>query len=89
MSAKVIVAPSSVEESFHFMVTARKLAEAFRTPVIVLTDASLATGLSLFPRPTVDEEWLSPPVDQAPWRDGLDPGTRLRMGEAIGTHTAS
>jgi 2-oxoglutarate ferredoxin oxidoreductase subunit alpha len=70
---RVVLAASSVEECFHFMVLARKLAEGFRIPVIVLSDANLATGLSLFPRPELKEEWLSPPVDQSPWPEGLKP----------------
>jgi 2-oxoglutarate ferredoxin oxidoreductase subunit alpha len=67
---KVVMAPSSHEECFDFMVTARKLAESFRTPVIVLTDANLATAQACFPRPKVNEDWLSPPVDQSPWKEG-------------------
>lgn len=55
------------------MVTARKLAESFRTPVILLSDSNLATGLCLYPRPEVQEDWLSPPVDQSPWEEGLPP----------------
>ena len=48
-SPKVVMAASSIEECFHFVITARKLAEAFYTPVIVLTDANLATGQTSFP----------------------------------------
>jgi 2-oxoglutarate ferredoxin oxidoreductase subunit alpha len=70
---KVVIAPSTIEECFHFIVTARKLAETFRGPVIVLTDANLATGQQDFPRPTVEEEWLSPPVDQSDWDDKVPP----------------
>jgi 2-oxoglutarate ferredoxin oxidoreductase subunit alpha len=70
---KVVMAPSSIEECFHFMITARKLAESFRTPVIVLSDANLATGQCPFPLPEVSEDWLSPPVDQSPWPEGLLP----------------
>jgi 2-oxoglutarate ferredoxin oxidoreductase subunit alpha len=70
---KVVLAPSSIEECFQFMITARQLAESFRTPVIVLTDANLATGQSPFPRPQLSEEWLSPPVDQSPWKEDLPP----------------
>jgi 2-oxoglutarate ferredoxin oxidoreductase subunit alpha len=70
---KVVMAPSSHEECFHFMVMARKLAEAFRTPVFVLSDANLATAQACFPRPQVDEEWLSPPVDQSPWKESAPP----------------
>ncbi len=64
---KVVMAPSTIEECFHFMVTARRLAETFRGPVIVLTDANLATGQTLFRRPEIREEWLAPPVPQADW----------------------
>ncbi len=64
---KIVIAPADIEECFHFMITARKLAEAFRSPVIVLTDANLATGQSPFPYPEPQEEWLSPPVDQSRW----------------------
>jgi 2-oxoglutarate ferredoxin oxidoreductase subunit alpha len=70
---KVVMAPSSIEECFHFIVTARKLAESFRTPVIVLSDANLATGQTSFRRPELSEDWLSPPVDQSPWPEGVAP----------------
>ncbi len=70
---KIIIAPATIEETCHFMVTARKLAEAFRGPVFVLTDANLATGVQPFPRPNVQPEWLSPPVDQSPWKEGVLP----------------
>jgi 2-oxoglutarate ferredoxin oxidoreductase subunit alpha len=70
---KVVMAPSSIEECFHFMIAARKLAESFRTPVIVLSDANLATGQCPFPLPEVSEDWLSPPVDQSPWPEGVRP----------------
>ncbi|MEE9281043.1 MAG: 2-oxoacid:acceptor oxidoreductase subunit alpha [Myxococcota bacterium] len=68
---KVVIAPSSIEECFHFMITARKLAESFRIPVIVLTDANLASGQAPFPTPEPSPEWLSPPVDQSPWKEGV------------------
>ena len=69
----VVIAPSNHEECFQLMITARKLAESFRTPVFVLSDANLASSQACFPRPEVKEEWLSPPVDQAPWKEGLAP----------------
>ena len=46
---KIVLAPSTIEECFHFVITARKLAETFRTPVLVLTDANLATGAAAVP----------------------------------------
>jgi 2-oxoglutarate ferredoxin oxidoreductase subunit alpha len=64
---KVVIAPSSIEECFDFVITARKLAESFRTPVVLLTDANLASGVQPFPRPELEAEWMAPPVDQSAW----------------------
>jgi len=52
---------------------ARKLAEEFRTPVILLTDANLATGVQPWERPDVQEEWFSAPIDQAPGDRNIPP----------------
>ncbi len=70
---KIVFAPATIEECFHFVITARKLAETFRTPVVLLTDANLATGMQPFPRPEVKEEWLAPPIDQSPWDPEVPP----------------
>jgi 2-oxoglutarate ferredoxin oxidoreductase subunit alpha len=70
---KIVMAPATIEECFHFVVLARRLAEEFRTPVMILTDANLATGVSSFPRPKLDPEWMAPPLDQSPWPAGLAP----------------
>jgi len=70
---KVVLAPATIEECFHFVILARKLAEEFRTPVLVLTDSNLATGVTSMPRPKVDPDWLAGPLDQSPWPEGLAP----------------
>ena len=67
----IVIAPSSIEECFHFVILARKLAESFSMPVFVLSDANLATGVQPFPRPQFSPDWLSPPVDQSPWKKGV------------------
>ena len=72
-SPKVVIAAATIDECFHLVITARRLAEAFRTPVIVLTDANLATGVQPIPRPQVCEAWLAPPIDQSPWQKGVPP----------------
>ncbi len=79
---KVVLAAATIEECFHLVITARKLAEAFRTPVILLTDANLGSGVQPVPRPQPREEWLAPPIDQSPWKEGVpaydwDPETGL------------
>ncbi len=70
---KVVLAPATIEECFHFVILARKLAEEFRTPVLVLTDSNLATGVTSMPRPKVEPDWLAGPLDQSPWPAGLAP----------------
>ncbi|MEE8436029.1 MAG: 2-oxoacid:acceptor oxidoreductase subunit alpha [bacterium] len=70
---KIVIAPSTIEECFHIMSTARRLAESFRMPVIVLSDANLATGQQLFPRPRITTDMLPPPLDQNPVPEGTQP----------------
>jgi 2-oxoglutarate ferredoxin oxidoreductase subunit alpha len=70
---KVVIAPATIAECFHFMILARRMAEAFRGPVMVLSDANLATGVQPFDRPEVTADMLAPPIDQAPWDAGIPP----------------
>ncbi|MDH3215938.1 MAG: 2-oxoacid:acceptor oxidoreductase subunit alpha, partial [Candidatus Krumholzibacteria bacterium] len=93
---KIVMAPATIEDCFYSMITARKIAEAFRTLVVVLSDANLATGQQAFPRPEFSKEWLAPPIDQSPVTDGRppfdwDPKTGLSQryipGQPNGMHT--
>ena len=70
---KVVMAPGTIEECFYSIITARKIAETFNMVVVVLTDAGLATSQQPFPRPTFNESWLAPPVDQSPVPPGARP----------------
>ena len=70
---KVVLAPATIEECFHVMITARRIADAFRVPVIVLSDANLATGVQPFPRPDPEAAWFSGPPDQSPVPFGVRP----------------
>ncbi len=70
---KVVMAPATMEECFLCMTTARRIAEAYRCPVIVLTDANLATGVQSFPRPNVDRDWMAVPLDLSPVPEGQKP----------------
>ncbi|MBT8489099.1 MAG: 2-oxoacid:acceptor oxidoreductase subunit alpha [Gemmatimonadetes bacterium] len=94
----VVVAPATIEECFHVMTTARRIAEALRTVVIVLSDANLATGVAPYPRPLMSEGWQSIPADQRPIPEGLkpydwDPATgisrRFIPGQVGGEHTVT
>ncbi len=70
---KVVIAAATISECLHFVIMARRLAEAFRTPVILLTDANLATGQQPYPRPEPTVDWLAPPIDQSNWDENIPP----------------
>jgi 2-oxoglutarate ferredoxin oxidoreductase subunit alpha len=70
---KIVLAAATIEECFQFVILSRKLAEAFRGPVVLLTDANLATGVAPFKRPQPTAEWFAPPVDQSPWDPEVPP----------------
>jgi 2-oxoglutarate ferredoxin oxidoreductase subunit alpha len=93
---KVVLAPATIEECFHVMVTARRIAEAFRSVVFVLSDANLATGVQPFPRPVLEERWMRAALDVSDVAPGTkpfdwDPQTglsrRLIPGQLHGAHT--
>jgi 2-oxoglutarate ferredoxin oxidoreductase subunit alpha len=95
---KVVMATSSIEDCFYSVITARKIAETFNTVVVLLSDAGLATAQQPFPRPQFSEDWLAPPVDQAPVPEGAlpydwDPVTgiarRFVPGQPGGMHTVT
>ena len=95
---RIVLAPATIEECFHVMITARRLAEAFRTVVIVLSDANLATGVTPFPRPALDLRWQAEPPELAPVGAGRlpygwDPETglseRFVPGQPGGMHTVT
>jgi 2-oxoglutarate ferredoxin oxidoreductase subunit alpha len=92
----VVIAPATIEECFHVMVTARRIAEAFRAVVVVLSDANLATGVQPFPRPAIDPAWHAESPDQSPVPEGTQPyewdprtglSTRIVPGRPGGMHT--
>jgi 2-oxoglutarate ferredoxin oxidoreductase subunit alpha len=93
---KVVLAPATIDECFHVMVTARRIAETFRSVVFVLSDANLATGVQPFPRPVLEERWMRAALDQTEVTPGTkpydwDPETglsrRLIPGQLNGAHT--
>jgi 2-oxoglutarate ferredoxin oxidoreductase subunit alpha len=95
---RVVIAPRSIEECFHAMVTARRIAETFRMVVIVLTDANLATGVQQFTKPEFDVRWQQQPIDFSPIPEGLRPyewdsetglSRRIVPGTPGGAHTVT
>lgn len=95
---KIVMAPATIEDCFYAPVTARKIAETFRMPVYILSDANLATGQQPFAKPEFKEEWVAPPFDQSPVPDGKQPydwdeetglSTRIIPGQPGGMHTVT
>jgi len=94
----VIIAPATIEECFHVMITARRIAETFRCVVIVLSDANLATGMQPFPRPTLADRWHAEPPALDPVSPGQKPyewdqrtglSRRIIPGQLEGMHTVT
>ncbi|MEX1187006.1 MAG: 2-oxoacid:acceptor oxidoreductase subunit alpha [Gemmatimonadaceae bacterium] len=69
----VVLAPATIEECFHSVVTARQIAETFHTVVVILSDANLSTGVQPFPRPQLRKEWLAAELDLSPVDEGRRP----------------
>ena len=97
-SPRVVMALATIEECFHAMITARRIAETFRCVVIVLSDANLAAGVQQFPRPVLDERWHAAPADLTAVPEGTrpyewDPDTglsrRIIPGQPGGMHTVT
>jgi 2-oxoglutarate/2-oxoacid ferredoxin oxidoreductase subunit alpha len=95
---KVVMAASTIEDCFYSVITARRIAEAFRMVVVVLTDANLATAQQPVPRPRMDEAWLAPPIDQSAIPEGGVPydwdrqtglSRRFIPGQPNGMHTVT
>ncbi len=93
---KVVMAPSTIEDCFYSIITARKIAETFNMVVVVLSDASLATSQQPFPRPAFNESWIAPPVDQSAvpegmkaydWNAATGLARRFIPGQPNGMHT--
>jgi 2-oxoglutarate ferredoxin oxidoreductase subunit alpha len=93
---KVVMAPSTIEDCFYSIITARKIAETFNMVVVVLSDASLATSQQPFARPAFSESWIAPPVDQSAIPEGMKPydwnaatglARRFIPGQPNGMHT--
>ena len=94
----VVIAPATIEECFHVMITARRIAETMRTVVMVLSDANLATGVQPFPRPNLKDRWHAEPPELSPLPPGQKPydwdertglSRRLIPGQLGGAHTVT
>lgn len=63
---RVVLAPKNVEDCFHIALEAARLARKFSTPVIILTDQSLATRIEAFDEPDLANLMVDPKPDLSP-----------------------
>ena len=93
---RVVLAASTIEDCFYLPITARRIAETLNLPVILLSDASLATAQTTFARPELRREWFAAPPDQSAvdaaelpydWERRTGLHRRLIPGQPGGMHT--
>jgi 2-oxoglutarate ferredoxin oxidoreductase subunit alpha len=97
-SPKIVMAAATIEECFYLVMVARRVAETFNMPVVLLSDANLATAQQLFVRPKPKKEWYAVASDQTTVAEGERPyewdgktGLRRRFipGQPGGMHTVT
>ena len=97
-SPKIVMAAATIEECFYLVMVARRIAETFNLPVVLLSDANLATAQQLFVRPKPKKEWYAVASDQTTVAEGERPyewdgktGLRRRFipGQPGGMHTVT
>ena len=94
-SPRVVIAPTSVEDCFYTAIEAVNIARKYSTPVIILTDQSIATRIEAFEEPNLEQVCqdispdFTPVADHKPYDlskpDGITqhvaPGTKILSGK--------
>ncbi|MGZ4984348.1 MAG: 2-oxoacid:acceptor oxidoreductase family protein, partial [Chthoniobacterales bacterium] len=65
-SPRVVLAAKTVEDCFYISIEAARIAKKYSTPVIILSDSSLATRIEAFDEPKLAELMLDPKPDLTP-----------------------
>jgi 2-oxoglutarate ferredoxin oxidoreductase subunit alpha len=71
-SPRVVLATSTVEDCFYIALEAGRIARKYSTPVIILSDSSLATRIEAFEEPDLESLMQEPKPDLTP-REGFKP----------------
>jgi 2-oxoglutarate/2-oxoacid ferredoxin oxidoreductase subunit alpha len=71
-SPRAVLAASTVEDCFYIALEAGRIARNYSTPVIILSDSSLATRIEAFDEPDLKELMQEPKPDLTP-REGFKP----------------
>ncbi|MDQ6859980.1 MAG: 2-oxoacid:acceptor oxidoreductase subunit alpha [Verrucomicrobiota bacterium] len=91
-SPRVVLAAKTVEDCFYIAIEAAQIARKYSTPVLILSDSSLATRIEAFDEPNLSELMQNAKPDLSPREsfkpyplDGITqhiaPGTRIRDGK--------
>jgi 2-oxoglutarate ferredoxin oxidoreductase subunit alpha len=60
---RVVLAPKNVPDCFHIALEAAKIAREYSTPVIILSDQSIATRIEAFDQPDLSKVMVDPKPD--------------------------
>src|SRR5437016_5627504 len=91
-SPRVVLAASTVEDCFYIAIEAARIARKYSTPVLILSDTSLATRIEAFDEPDLSKLVVDPKPDLTPRQthtpypldqitQHVPPGTRILDGK--------
>jgi 2-oxoglutarate/2-oxoacid ferredoxin oxidoreductase subunit alpha len=72
-SPRVVLAAATVEDCFYIALEATRIARKYSTPVLILSDGSLATRIEAFDEPNLKEVMRDPKPDLTPRAPGFKP----------------
>ncbi len=86
-SPRVVIAAATVEDCFYIALEAARIARQYSTPVILLSDGSLATRIEAFNEPDLKALLQNPKPDLTPREPGFKPYAldRITQHAAPGT----
>src|SRR5439155_1550480 len=91
-SPRVVLAAATVEDCFYIAIEAARIARKYSTPVLILSDTSLATRIEAFDEPDLSKLVVDPKPDLTPRQthtpypldqitQHVRPGTRILDGK--------
>jgi 2-oxoglutarate ferredoxin oxidoreductase subunit alpha len=82
-SPRVVLAASTVEDCFYIAIEAARIARKYSTPVLILSDTSLATRIEAFDEPDLSKLMVDPKPDLTPRAGGFKPYDLERITQHV------
>jgi 2-oxoglutarate/2-oxoacid ferredoxin oxidoreductase subunit alpha len=82
-SPRVVLAASTVEDCFYIAIEAARIARKYSTPVLILSDTSLATRIEAFDEPDLSKLMIDPKPDLTPREGGFKPYDLERITQHV------